>query len=286
MSSEFIANWITAIATAVTAFAVFFVERSRRRYERKQAHFKKIKEFVIHFLDDILGGHYLPILECRDGILRFDTVPIFSEETSSSKDSFQGWKPALAIKSARAPIGASVGEHETWQKHQETYPYLYPDAKVNHFPELFGKWESFENGFEELGRKSASLAEQMAKKLEERIKILPWSGSNTSESWVNYFSLSIFIYRRLWGAQTGTLNIYEQSGNWVLQEWSETYGRGTKEQMGQCRLIVDEFLASERTSIQPLKEQARHLLPEANTIQQELQQLLLKTDLPGRCKFI
>jgi|SRR2546422_6185661 len=286
MSSELIAAWITAAATAVTAFAVFWVERSRRGYERRQAHFEEIKEFVLRYLDGVLVGHYLPILEGQSSILKFGTTPIFSDKTSSTKDPMIGWKPVLVIQPEEPSIGASFEDHETWQKHKETYPYLYPDAKENHFPELFGKWESFKNEFESVGQQAVTLGEQMAKLLEEKIKLPLWTGWSQQETWVSYFSLSNFIYRWLWGSQTGTLNIYEQSGNWVLQEGNEYYARGAKEQMEYCRSVVDELWASEKESVQLLRRQALRLLPEANAIKEEIQQLLLRTDLPGCCKFI
>jgi hypothetical protein len=286
MSSELVAIWITAAATALTAFAVFFVEYSRRRYERKQTHFKEIKEFVLKHINGLLVDYYLPILEGEQGILEIRSEPIYSQKTTATRTPITDWKPFLAIASPRFSLAITVGGHIELQKYEETYPHLYPDAKENHFPELLEGWESFKNGFEALGRQSATLGEQLARKLEDQIKLPPLAGLSRPGSWVNYFGLSNFIYKRLWGAPTGTLNVYEQLGNWVLQEWSENYGHGTKEQMEYCRAVVDELLISEKESVQLLQEQARRLLPQTNTIKQELQQLLLKTDLPGRCEYI
>lgn len=156
---------------------------------------------MVSYLNGVLIDHYFRILEDRDGILMFDTAPIFSKEISSAKDAFLGWKPSLAIKSAGTPIGATVGDHETWQKHEGTYPHLYSDVKEKHFPDLLGRWETFEKRFGELGRQSIILGEQLAKKIEQKIKLPRWDGTTRHGSWANYWNLSNFVYRRLWGGK-------------------------------------------------------------------------------------
>src|SRR2546422_10251412 len=110
MSSELIAAWITAAATAVTAFAVFWVERSRRGYERRQAHFEEIKEFLLRDLDGVLVSHYLPILDGQSIILKVGTTLFFSNKNSSTSKPMFVWKPVLVIQAEEPSIGASLSD--------------------------------------------------------------------------------------------------------------------------------------------------------------------------------
>ena len=281
MKSELIAAWITAIATAVTAFAIFLVERSRRRYERKEAHLQHIKKVVVEHLNSLLVSHYFPILDCRQGILKIRDDPIYLKGSPSTEVPI-GWKPALSVKTPELPVGLTA-------EHEKTYPYLYTDVKSNHFPQLINKWELFMNQFEELGRKSLEMGLQLAKELEGRIGLPPFSGSpNQQGAWVNYLRLSAFLYERVWGVPSSILNIDQQSGKWNLHRFQENLGQGTKEEMENCQRVVDNILESEKVSIyiDSLKKQALDLKPEAISLKEELQQLLLKNKLMGRCDYL
>ena len=281
MKSELIAAWITAIATAVTAFAIFLVERSRRRYERQEGHLQHIKKVVVDHLNSLLISHYFPVLDRKQGILKVRVDPIYLEGSPSTEVPI-GWKPVLSVKTHELPVAGAA-------EHQKTYPYLYADVKRNHFPQLVNKWELFTNQFEELGHKSLEMGLRLAKELQEIIGLPPSSGlPNQQGAWVNYLRLSVFLYERVWGIPAGVLNIGEESGKWILRWFSDAFGQGTKEEMENCRRVVDSILASEKISIQSasLKKQALDLKPEAISLREELEQLSLKNKLPGRCDYL
>ena len=58
--------------------------------------------------------------------------------------------------------------------------------------------------------------------------------------------------------------------------------------MENCQRVVDNILESEKVSIyiDSLKKQALDLKPEAISLKEELQQLLLKNKLMGRCDYL
>ncbi|MBM4124431.1 MAG: hypothetical protein FJ246_05695 [Nitrospira sp.] len=279
---------ITAIATAVTAVAVilipFFIEYFRRRYEAQQPHLHEIKEGVIRHLKTETTDYYLEVLERWNGILLKKQDPIYSGSTilGESRIEYQGY---LALRDPEPSLPTTIGNHISWQKHEERFLHLYNDCRTNHFPETIVRWEQFVREFQGIGTKTLEIAVTLRNSLEEKLRLPQIRDLGQEGSWADYYWLAIFIYERLWCVRSNS--IWLQTAHDTMAIWGDKQlARGTKEEIDGCLTVVQELLDSNRNLFQPLLEEAQKLKPQAFQLKSELEALLLIKSLPGSCSFV
>jgi len=275
-----------AVSAVISFFAGIFTERLRQKHSKKDAHFQEIKTIVLGYIQDQLVDHYLRILESKEGALVIGSEQITKLEETSSSYQVVLWKPVLRVKPPQISCVSSVGGTFELQRHEETYPHLYRDAKERHFSKLFIRWEQLDSRFHVFCVGCLELCQHLAKKLEESIRVPLRVESSQQENWVNYPRLSVFIYERLFGVSNGGLNLYEQPIKWRLDWYGDQCGQGTKDEMERCKEIVDSLLKSEKASAKPFIEEARRLKPDLIAIKDELERLVLQRSLPGRCEYV
>lgn len=289
-----IAALVPSLISAVVSFIAglvggLFVERYRQKHDRRKDHFDSIKTVVFAYIQDQLIDHYLRVIDGKEGALIINAVPLAGAETSSADYPLSHHRLVLGIKPPQLSNTSSVASSVSWQKHEETYPHLYDDVKQRHFQILISRFERAVTEYGNVCQGCIEFCKQLSKKLEQDIHLPTYVVNTPQETWVKFPALSLFIYERLWGVSCGTLNInIEQTSRYVL-DWPHrvgSCGRGTKEEIDRCRVVVDGLLKTEKLAIQHFLEDAQRLKPEFQAIRIELEKLSLQRRLPGNCRFI
>jgi len=286
MNSETVTAWATAM-TALGALALIGVtlrvEYLRRRHEKGQFHFQQLRELVFDPLKQELVGHYIPILERQDGLLRLDT-----EEKSSTFDPLHGkkieWSMKLAVKSASLDPGCTVGDYQRFIDYDATFPHLYHDTKISHFPELCQRWEFFRERVKRLGEQSLERCLIWQRRLEEHVHLPIRQGLSTPPPWADYVVLSLYFYEQLWWRHPNGASVFQESGYSALRFQSYDLVRGDQHHIATCLATVGKLLETE--SVADLISLAEQLKPEATALKGEFERLVL-AQLPLRsCPYV
>ena len=281
---------ITALATAITAIGALaliavtlWVEYSRRRNERGQFHVQQLRELVCQPLRNQIIRHYLPILERQDCMIRLDT-----HELSAKYDPLQGrnieWALHLAIKSPSPSPGWTVGEHQAFVDYDATFPHLYRDAKLNHFPELFQKWEEFVGRMNQLGEKSMELCQTWRPILEKHIGLPSRCDQSTPRPWANYDALSFYLYTQLWWRYPNNAGSFQESGYWTLRFDNVHLVEGQQDDVIVCLKRLGALTRTELIS--DLLQVGDQLKQEAITLKGQIEQLILTQLILEPCPFV
>ena len=286
MNSENVTAWATAV-TAIGALALIgvtiWVEYSRRRHERAQLHLQQLRDLLFEPLRQQIIGHYLPILERQDGLIRLDT-----REQSSTYDPLHGktieWTLQLVVKSASPSIGWTVGEHQRIADYDATFPHLYQDAKTAHFPELFKRWEHFQERVQQLGKESLAQCLSWQHQLEKQRPLPVRENISTSLPWCNYVALSQYVYEQLWRSHPNGAGSFQESGCWVIRFDNYDLARGEQKDLAVCLEAVAKLVRTE--SVAGLITLADQVKVEGIALKEEFERLML-TQLPlGSCPLI
>ena len=286
MNPENITAWstaVTAIGALVLIGVTLWVEYSRRRYERAQLHIQQLRDLLFEPLRRQIIGHYLPILQRRDGLIKLDT-----QELSSTYDPLHGrtikWTSLLTIKSASPSIGGTIGDYQRFNDYDATFPHLYRDAKTAHFPELFQRWERFQEQVEQLGKESLQHCLRWQRHLEELVCLPARHDLSAPRPWANYVALSLYIYEQFWWRYPNGASSSQESGYLTLRYNSSDLAQGEQERVAVCLEALAQLIKTE--SVAGLIQGAEQLECEAIALKEEFERLVLKQVPLGSCPYL
>jgi hypothetical protein len=286
MNPENITAWAT-VATAIGALALIgvtlWLEYSRRRHERAQLHINQLRSLLFEPLRQQIIGHYLPILQRQDGLIKLDT-----QEVSSAYDPLHGrtiqWTSVLKVKSASPSIGYTIGEHQRFKDHDATFPHLYLDAKMAHFQKLFQRWEHFQEQVEKLGKESLQHCLRWQRHLEELVCLPAQHDISAPRPWANYVALSLYIYEQFWLRYPNGASSFQESGYSTFRYNSSDLVQGEQERVAVCLETLAQLIKAE--SVPDLIQGAERLECEAIALKEEFERLVLKQISLGSCPYL
>jgi|CXWL01.1.fsa_nt_gi hypothetical protein len=288
MTSESVTAWATAI-TAVGALLLIavtlWVEYSRRRYDRSQAHLHQLREYVLTPLGQQLVDHYLPILGRRDVLLQIQT-----DEGKVSYDAVSGrvieWRPRLMMKGGLPSWGATIGDRQRLLDYDATFPHLYEDARDYHFQEVFKRWES-------LGEQVRALSEECLRqcalwqaRLAERLHFHEANGKDIPLPRADYLRLSLYLLEQICERYPNTVSLIHSSQHWMLQISGNCLAEGSNEEMTLCRDVLAELVLTEEESMKKALSQMEALHQTATSIKEEIERILLQQHSLASCPYV
>jgi membrane protein implicated in regulation of membrane protease activity len=276
---EFTPAWVTAVATAVLAFAAIialagvFVPLQLERARRRSVHLENIIAIVLEPIRLKLDGGYARVvsrsafpLECRypQG-LQVTTQP-----------------GPFSFDSPPVPLSDSTSEDRS------LYDTVYADIKRNHYPQLLADWERFQADYQIL----IQTALDLAKNLEERLRAgcdLPDLGNdNGGNHGCFYASLALYAFNRVWHDNypyplSEQSEIQKGTGQWKL--WclniSTEYARGSQDEMIKLKTLVESAIKSQ--DVDGLKNNGQALLTRLKALQAVIADIRANGRLRGDC---
>lgn len=284
------ADWITAIATVVTALGIIItpvlVEWSRRRYETRQEHFKELKQIIFAPLLEDLTNYYIPVLERARGVIEIKRTIVYKSSPSVTEERPYSWENRLGVKPPPSEEMRSVTSAPSMPPSRLQ---LYEDAKTRHFKDFFKRWERFKQQFEEFAQSCLDYTGNLQKTISQRVQLPePQEPRQQQAVWADSQALAEFVYRRHLGL-INTLQINQGVFPNATLSWPghgpPEVAMGTVKEIDACRLVT-QTLADEDTQAKPLFLKSADLKPTALQLKEEIERLLPTAKLSGNCPFV
>ena len=246
----------------------YILGRVQIKNRKKEEHFAEIKDKVFKPLLTRLYNYYLPIVERRE--INVKVVARWSIE-----------KPRIVDESDRTICSG----FEIIKGEYNIDDILYEDIKQNHFKELCGRLESFEERVMGYSKNCLQIIGDLKDKIIKNIKLKDYSGKE--QSYMHAGSLAIFLFEKssLKGRENNYLQVVDRGTKFALEDFDRQYALGDRNEIEECRASI-ERLFNEGIDMKEALECLSGLKKDVDEIINEIRKIVLSQDLPGSCKFI
>ena len=287
MDPTFLIGWLEKLGLAILAGLVgafvspMLLSRFQEQRRVKRDHLDTIKEQVLRPLREELERLYLPLLQGELGPVTLGHVVIPVE--GSVTQSRTTWDWTLAKR--RNPVRQVFPIDDTSKSASEITQELYEDAKRHHYRRFIRKLEAFKAGVESYTDEWMAYAEELSQVVVDctGLPVVTAALANTGAPWVNARGLAVFVVD--W--QLGVIPqgpIRGPDGR-SLQMSGQTMAQVSTEEAIQRILDVLDELCHDRGRVEDLQGRAEPLVRETIVLLGEIDQLLLTSKLPGRCRL-
>jgi len=262
----------------VGAFLAPFVQDRRRV---RHDHLQVIKAQVLGPVRRQLEQFYLPFLEGKYG-------PVVAEGKyrrvlGSVSEAHVVWECALGPRRSAASrtFPYFTEPQETIELNEE----LQKDARRNHFAAFFSSFEVFERRVEHYECEWVLYARDLSAKIIERARLplVKWDSLNSEKAWVDADLLAVLIVDLHLGLMVGP-PLVGSDGRTLELNGRRLALADDRAAIRHLEEVLDD-ISRDRGTAEELVSGAQPLLQEATRLREEVNQLLLLSKLPGRCRY-
>jgi len=246
----------------------YILGRIQIKNRRKEEHFVQIKDKVFKPLLTRLDNYYLPIVEQRE-----INVKVLARWNIK--------KPKIIDNSDRTICSG----FEIIKGEYNIDDILYEDVKQNHFKELCGRLESFEERVMEYSKDCLQIITDLKDKIIKNIKLKDYNGKEQSYMHAAALAIHLFEEAFLKGRENNYLRVVDRGAKFALEDFNRQYVFGDKNEIEECRASI-ERLFDEGIDTKEALEFLNGLKKDIDEIINEIRKISLSQDLPGSCKFI
>jgi hypothetical protein len=165
-----------------------------------------------------------------------------------------------------------------------TFPHLYRDAKAAHFPELFQRWERFQEQVQQLGEESLQHCLMWQRHIEELVRLPARHDLSTPRPWANYVALSLYLYEQLWWRYPNGAGLFQESGYSAFRYNSSDLAQGEQKHVALCLDALAQLVKTE--SVAGIIQLAEQVKVEAVALKEEFERLMLAQLPLGSCPLL
>lgn len=270
--SGFPAEWVTAVATAMLAFAALvglggvLVPLQIERIRRRANHLSRLLAVVLLPIHEELEGRYESRVERRH-------TPL-------------AWRRDLGFHEYIAPIirNEYLGD-DTPPDEPDLYATLYADTRKNHYPILIADYEQFRSGYNDLVEMTRREAVELEATLHGKCSLTDSSVENPNGLGIHFPNLTLYIFCRLWLANYSyplsvrTIGLYQ--AQLCCEGTSEFFANGTEQELRIVLGTVEELIATQK-SLESIQV-ADNLVPKLNVLKGAIADIRVNDSLEGDC---
>lgn len=268
-------GWIGGVAT--TTAGAWLSGRFHNYQQEWKEHREDLSENVLQPMRMGLLKYISPFLTGQSPILVTEHAATGFNFDASVTDDPEKYGPVLVAKFPTALVFGPIDSA------------LLHDARTNHFPELFKKYDQIDRDWMAYCADCHIWAMRLARKIQESSGLPAFPSSDPRGSYVMHYSLAVFIYIRLFRFGTGAIQKEDKEmhpPHFWLKGGSYTLAVGTSEQMDALIANLDKLQQSEAEAASPLREKAGVLHSRYVKFLEELDYAIATRQLHGRCEFV
>lgn len=276
----------------VSILSVYLATRFKGTQERKKQHLKEIKDEVFQPLKEGINRYYLPALEKKKVNIRIDarskpTKSITKEDRKKADKRLEF--TFMILEPKEAPL--RYGTVEPLGKLPSFVPdtKFYSCVKKKHFPSFIQRWEEFKQRFDTYNKKCLGIAEKIKEEIKEETNLPSFKGNfSGANAYISEYDVTLFILKKsLQKDYSDLLTIKEETNITALYAGQEKVAQGKSQKIKKCIEVIKELieLIQRENGTKELAKQADGLIPEVKKLRDDVEILLRRKKLSGKCEY-
>ncbi len=264
--------------------AARYTEKYRDQSENKAEHYRQIKTNVLNPMLELTDKYYLPIVEFKKENLSW------TRKTTKKFAAGLSEEPII-YEVVASIIPRNISDSSISPEEEQTHIVneLYEDCQKNHFKMLFEEWENLTSKTGQFNRESLELANAITESIAKTLGLPIVNNWNFSGQYVTPYC-GVGIWNRMAGTGMYQLSTGVQatgSGQYLTVTFGNTIIQlDPSTDVQKVRSVIDDEIKQRREKFLQLKTNAESIDKKFVTFRANLEILIEKQKLSGKCDYI